>query len=51
MIKYQDYEEYFNNFNISKEEKIDLLRYFEALALIGIEYHKNNEVKNEFNYD
>ena len=51
MIKYNEYEEYFNNLNISKEEKIDLLRYFEALALIGIEYHKNNEFKNEFNYD
>ena len=36
---------------LNQEEKIEILRYFEALALIGIEYHKNNEVKNEFNYD
>ena len=51
MIQYQDYDKYFNKIKISQEEKIDILRYFEALALIGIEYHKNNEVKNEFNYD
>ena len=47
MIQYQDYDKYFNKIKISQEEKIEILRYFEALALIGIEYHKNNEVKNE----
>lgn len=49
MIKYQDFENYFNQFNINNEDGITLLNYFEALALIGIEYLNNKEIK-EFNY-
>ena len=51
MIKYQDYDKYFNKLEISQEEKLEILRYFEALALIGIEYQQNNELKFELNYD
>ena len=50
-MNYQDFNDFFNKYNITKEDGITLMHYFEALALIGIEYHKNNEVKNEFNYD
>ena len=49
MIKFQDFENYLNQFNINKEDGITLLNYFEALALIGIEYHNNTEI-NDFNY-
>ena len=49
MTKYQDFENYFNKFNISEDEGIILTNYFEALALIGIEY-LNNKI-NKFNYD
>ena len=38
------------NFNISEDEGIILTNYFEALALIGIEYLNNKKI-NEFNYD
>ena len=51
MINYQDYENDFSKLNISKDEGIEILRYFEALALIGIEYQQNNELKFELNYD
>ena len=51
MLNYNDFNNYFEKYNINKEDGIILLNYFEALALIGIEYHKNNEFKNEFNYD
>ena len=40
----------FENFNISEDEEIILTNYFEALALIGIEYLNNKKI-NEFNYD
>ena len=50
MIKYQDYDKYFNKIKISQEEKIEILRYFEALALIGIEYLNNKEI-NDYLYD
>ena len=46
MIEYKRYE----NFNISEDEEIILTNYFEALALIGIEYLNNKKI-NEFNYD
>ena len=51
MINYQDYENDFNKLNISKEKATEILRFFEALALIGIEYQQNNELKKEFNHD
>ena len=50
MTKYQDFENYFNTFNISEDEGIILTNYFEALALIGIEYLNNKKI-NKFNYD
>ena len=46
MIDYKPFE----NFNISKDEGIILTNYFEALALIGIEYLNNKKI-NKFNYD
>ena len=50
MTKYQIFENYFNTFNISEDEGIILTNYFEALALIGIEYLNNKKI-NEFSYD
>ena len=50
MIKFQEFENHFNQFNISEEDGITLLNYFEALALIGIEYLNNKKI-NKFNYD
>ena len=50
MIKYQDFENYFKEYNISKDNGIILLNYFEALALIGIEYLNNNDI-NDYKYD
>ena len=50
MTKYQKFENYFNTFNIREDEGIILTNYFEALALIGIEYLNNKKI-NEFNYD
>ena len=41
MINIQDFENYFKELNISNDDGIILLDYFEALALIGIEYHNN----------
>ena len=46
MIEYKRYE----NFNISEDEGIILTNYFEALALIGIEYLNNKKI-NKFNYE
>ena len=46
MIEYKRYE----NFNISEDVGIILTNYFEALALIGIEYLNNKKI-NKFNYD
>ena len=46
MIDYKPFE----NFNISEDEARILTNYFEALALIGIEYLNNKKI-NEFNYD
>jgi hypothetical protein len=46
MIDYKPFE----NFNISEDEGIILTNYFEALALIGIEYLNNKKI-NKFNYD
>ena len=51
MIEYRDYVEYFNRLNITEEDGKLLLIFLEALALIGIEYLENNELKNELNYD
>lgn len=42
MINIQDFENYFKELNISNNDGIILLDYFEALALIGIEYLNNN---------
>ena len=50
MTKYQNFENYFNTFNIREDEGIILTNYFKALALIGIEYLNNKKI-NEFNYD
>lgn len=50
MLNYQDYENDFNKLNITKEEGIILLNYFEALALIGIQYLNNNEI-NDYKYE
>ena len=50
MLNYQDYENDFNKLNITKEEGIILLNYFEALALIGIQYLNNKEIK-DYKYD
>ena len=44
MINYQDYN--FESLNLTTEEKIILTNYFEALALIGIEYLNNKEINN-----
>ena len=51
MIEYRDYVEYFYRLNITEENGKLLLIFLEALALIGIEYLENNELKNELNYD
>lgn len=50
MLKYNDFIHYFEKYNISKEDGITLLNYFEALALIGIEYLNNNDI-NDYKYD
>ena len=50
MTKYQNFENYFNTLNISEDEGIILTNYFEALALIGIEYLNNKKI-NKFSYD
>lgn len=50
MTDYKDFNHYFNELNISKEEGIILINYFEALALIGIEYLNNKEI-NDYKYD
>lgn len=50
MTKYQNFENYFNTFNIREDEGIILTNYFEALALIGIEYLNNKKI-NKFSYD
>lgn len=50
MFNYQDYENDFNKLNITKEEGIILLNYFEALALIGIQYLNNKEI-NDYKYE
>ena len=43
MIKYSDYEEYFNKINITKDEASVLSGYLTALSEIGI----NNFVEKE----
>ena len=50
MTKYKNFENYFNTFNIREDEGIILTNYFEALALIGIEYLNNKKI-NKFSYD
>ena len=50
MLDYKDFNDYFNELNIGKEEGIILINYFEALALIGIEYLNNKEI-NDYKYD
>ena len=47
MIDYKPFE----NFNISEDEGIILTNYFEALALIGIEYLNNNKEINDYKYE
>ena len=42
MIEYKRCE----NFNISEDEGIILTNYFEALALIGIEYLNNEQIED-----
>ena len=44
IMQYQDFDKFFNKYNIATEDGIILLNYFEALALIGIEYHNNKEI-------
>ena len=51
MIKYSDYVEHFNRLNITEENGMLLLNFLEALALIGIEYQENNELKKELRND
>lgn len=46
MLKHQDFESSLNNLNLTSEEKIALLNYFEALALIGIEYLYNEQIED-----
>lgn len=50
MLNYNDFNNYFEKYNINKEDGIILLNYFEALALIGIEYLNNEEI-NDYLYD
>lgn len=50
MIEYRDYVEHLNRLNITEENGKLLLNFLEALALIGIEYQENNELKKELNY-
>ena len=50
MLNYNDFNNYFEKYNINKEDGIILLNYFEALALIGIEYLNNKELK-DYLYD
>ena len=50
MLKYNDFTYYFKKYNITEEDGITLLNYFEALALIGIEYLNNEEI-NDYLYD
>jgi hypothetical protein len=51
MLKHQDFETDFKKLNLTTEEGIALLNYFEALAIIGVEYLKNNDYKNDFYND
>jgi hypothetical protein len=50
VLNYNDFNNYFEKYNINKEDGIILLNYFEALALIGIEYLNNKEI-NDYLYD
>lgn len=50
MVDYKDFNGYINQFNISEDEGIILTNYFEALALIGIQYLNNKEI-NDYKYD
>lgn len=50
MLNYQAYENVFQKLNLTNEEGIILTNYFEALALIGIEYLNNKEI-NDYKYD
>ena len=50
MLNINDFKHYFEEYNISEEDGIILLNYFEALALIGIDYLNNKEI-NDLNYD
>ena len=51
MLEYEDFNKWFNELNISKEEGIILTNYFEALALIGIQYLNNNKEINDYKYE
>jgi hypothetical protein len=50
VFNYNYFNNYFEKYNINKEDVIILLNYFEALALIGIEYLNNKEI-NDYLYD
>lgn len=50
MLNYNDFNNYFEKYNTNKEDGIILLNYFEALALIGMEYLNNKEI-NDYLYD
>ena len=51
MIEYRDYIKHLNRLNITEENGKLLLNFLEALALIGIEYQENNELKKELRND
>jgi hypothetical protein len=51
MIEYRDYVEHLNRLNITEENGKLLLNFLEVLALIGIEYQENNELKKELRND
>lgn len=50
MLNNSAFDNYFKKHDISEEDGIILTNYFEALALIGIQYLNNKKI-NEFNHD
>lgn len=47
MIKYQDYEQEFNQLEISQRDACILLDYMQALAEIGIRFINEKKVEND----
>lgn len=47
MIKYQDYEQEFNQLGISQTDACILLDYMQALAEIGIRFINEKNVEND----